>query len=142
MNLLYILFIFFIIFLLFFISNLYLIYKLICHIIYKNKYKNNALIYKLIIRNNNGIKEFNKIFEIKQKLKQIISFYTFTIKNEINNNSLLKNLGFDKITIISLLLDIENEFNININKTNIIFLLDIEKLDIKYLENLILSKIK
>jgi acyl carrier protein len=67
-----------------------------------------------------------KIMEIKEKLKKIIVDIVST-PVEINDNMVLtKDLGFDSVQIISLIVEIESQFDIVIEDED----LDIEKLTV------------
>lgn len=80
--------------------------------------------------------------EIKEKLKKIIvDIASIAVGiSEINDNTILtKDLGFDSVQIISLIVEIESQFDIEIEDED----LDIEKLTVfKTLTDMIVNKIQ
>lgn len=80
--------------------------------------------------------------EIKGKLKKIIvDIASIAVGiNEINDNTILtKDLGFDSVQIISLIVEIESQFDIEIEDED----LDIEKLTVfKTLTDMIVNKLQ
>lgn len=80
--------------------------------------------------------------EIKGKLKKIIvDIASIAVGiNEINDNTILtKDLGFDSVRIISLIVEIESQFDIEIEDED----LDIEKLTVfKTLTDMIVNKLQ
>ncbi len=80
--------------------------------------------------------------KIKEKLKKIIADIAPIVVeiSEINDNTVLtKDLGFDSVQIISLIVEIESQFDIEIDDED----LDIEKLTVfKTLADMILNKLK
>lgn len=80
--------------------------------------------------------------KIKEKLKKIIADIAPIVVeiSEINDNTVLtKDLGFNSVQIISLIVEIESQFDIEIDDED----LDIEKLTVfKTLSDMILNKLK
>lgn len=80
--------------------------------------------------------------EIKEKLKKIIvDIASIAVGiSEINDNTILtKDLGFDSVQIISLIVEIESQFDIEIEDED----LDIEKLTVfKTLTDMTVNKIQ
>lgn len=80
--------------------------------------------------------------EIKEKLKKIIVDIAPTVVeiSEINDNTVLtKDLGFDSVQIISLIVEIESQFDIEIEDED----LDIEKLTVlKTLTDMVVNKLQ
>lgn len=59
-----------------------------------------------------------KKIEIKNKLKEILQNYVEINDNEINDNmNLISDIGLDSFSLICIVGDIENEFNIKIETT-------------------------
>lgn len=80
--------------------------------------------------------------EIKEKLKKIIvDIAPIVVEiSEINDNTVLtKDLGFDSVQIISLIVEIESQFDIEIEDED----LDIEKLTVlKTLTDMVVNKLQ
>lgn len=80
--------------------------------------------------------------EIKEKLKKIIvDIAPIAVEiGEINDNTVLtKDLGFDSVQIISLIVEIESQFDIEIEDED----LDIEKLTVlKTLNDMVVNKLQ